>query len=71
MRLLKPGTDNQKTNRSKAVRFIVEHIIDASDFDLDSGVVTTKDGSAVNKLFPSGVRVRKPAKYSWTPCSAK
>jgi hypothetical protein len=44
MRLLKPGTGNQKANRGKAVRFIVEHIIDAADFDLDSGVVTAKDG---------------------------
>jgi len=45
MRLLKPGTGNQKANRSKAVKFIVERIIDASDFDLDSGVVTAKDGT--------------------------
>jgi hypothetical protein len=45
MRLLKPGTGNQKANRGKAVRFIVEHIIDAADFDLDSGVVTAKDGT--------------------------
>ena len=44
MKLLVPGTGNQKANKAKAVRFVVEKIIDAESYDEKSGEVVAKTG---------------------------
>ena len=46
MNLLVSGTGNQKVNRKKAVRYIVDNIIDTDTFDMDNGNITSKDGTA-------------------------
>jgi len=44
MKLLVPGTGNQSANKAKAVRFVVEKIIDAASSDEKSGEVVAKTG---------------------------
>jgi pyruvate formate-lyase activating enzyme-like uncharacterized protein len=44
MKLLTPGTGNQKANRKKAIQYIADNILDVAEFDLKSGNITTMEG---------------------------
>jgi hypothetical protein len=44
MKILTPGTGNQKANREAAIEYITSNIFDAESVDLATGVITTTDG---------------------------
>lgn len=67
MKLLKPGTGNQKANKAKAVRFVVEKIIDAASSDESSGEVVSEDGD----VFTVSAYAETPAAFAKTPGVAK
>ena len=63
MKLLVPGTGNQKANKAKAVHFVVEKIIDAESYDEKSGEVVTKAGD----VFTVSAYAETPAAFAKTP----
>ena len=67
MKLLIPGTGNQRANKAKAVRFVVEKIIDAASHDEKSGEVVTKTGD----IFTVSAYAETPAAFAKTPGVAK
>ncbi|VUX55544.1 protein of unknown function [uncultured Woeseiaceae bacterium] len=63
MKLLVPGTGNQKANKAKAVRFVVEKIIDAASSDEKSGEVVAKTGD----IYTVSAYAETPAAFAKTP----
>jgi hypothetical protein len=45
MKLLTPGTGNQRANREKAIGYITENLVETESIDLKAGHITAKDGS--------------------------
>ena len=67
MKLLIPGTGNQKANKAKAVRFVVEKIIDAESYDEKSGEVVAKTGD----VFTVSAYAETAAAFAKTPSVGK
>lgn len=67
MKLLVPGTGNQRANKAKAVRFVVENIVDAESCDEKSGAVVATNGD----IFTVSAYAETPAAFAKTPGVAK
>ena len=63
MNLLNPGTGNQSANRKKAVQYIIENIIDTEKYELNSGNITSKDGTE----YHVSAYAETPAAFVSTP----
>ena len=44
MNILKPGNGNQRANRKTAIEYITSNMFEVDSMDVDSGIITTKDG---------------------------
>lgn len=63
MKLLKPGTGNQNSNRRKAILYISENIIDTDTRDFQAGNITSKDGV----MYHVSAYAETPAAFVSTP----